>query len=258
VPPLVPDTHGLFTANSKEALKKHTGCGAILSAMASANILLVEDEINVAFVVTAALRLAEFNVIEAVTGSDGLQLATRTSVDLAILDVMLPDLDGFEICRKWRANGLEFPVVFLTARDATQDRVRGLTIGGDDYLTKPFSVEELVARVRAILRRAGKASGGHIYQCGPVTLDDAAHRVTRTGQVVELSPTEYKLLRFLLRNPGRVLSKDQILDHVWDYDFVGESTVVETFVSTLRKKLDTEQPRLIQTVRGIGYRMTAP
>ena len=196
--------------------------------MASATVLVVEDEANVAFVISSALRLAGLTVIEAVTGRDALHQAAQYEVDLAVLDVMLPDIDGFEVCQRLRAGGFEIPIIFLTARDATPDRVRGLTIGGDDYLTKPFSVEELVARVRAVLRRAGK------------------------------SPTEYKLLRFLLRNTGRVMTKTQILDHVWDYDFAGESTVVETFVSTLRKKVDSEEPRLIQTVRGVGYRLTPP
>ena len=188
-----------------------------------ANILLVEDEINV-----------------------------------AILDVMLPDQDGFEMCRQLRSAGHDFPIVFLTARDATEDRVRGLTIGGDDYLTKPFSVEELVARVQVILRRVGKKPPGRTFRCGPLVLDDAAHLVTRNGEHIILSPTEYKLLRYLLRNTGNVVSRDQILDHVWDYNFEGESTVVETFISTLRKKVDHGDPRLIHTIRSIGYRMTAP
>jgi two-component system, OmpR family, response regulator len=224
----------------------------------SANILLVEDETNVAFVASAALRLADYSVSEATCGQDGLAIAGQQPIDLAILDVMLPDIDGFEMCQKLRAAGHDFPIVFLTARDATEDRVRGLTIGGDDYLTKPFSVEELVARVQVILRRVGKQSPGKTYRCGPLTLNDAAHLVFRDGQRVDLSPTEYKLLRFLLRNTGRVLNRDQILDHVWDYDFVGETNVVDTYIHTLRKKVDRGQPRLIQTVRGIGYRMTAP
>ena len=150
--------------------------------MGSANILLVEDEINVAFVASAALRLADYSVTEATTGEEGLAIASQHTVDLAILDVMLPDLDGFEICQKLRSAGHDFPIVFLTARDATEDRVRGLTIGGDDYLTKPFSVEELVARVHAILRRVGKQPPGKTYRCGPLSLDDAAHLVTRDGQ----------------------------------------------------------------------------
>jgi two-component system OmpR family response regulator len=226
--------------------------------VADFTVLVVEDEANVAFVISSALRLAGLTVIEAVAGREALHLAAQHEVDLAVLDVMLPDLDGFEVCQRLRAAGFEIPIIFLTARDATPDRVRGLTIGGDDYLTKPFSVEELVARVRAVLRRAGKFPSGQVYECGDLTMDDAAYRVTRAGRLVDLSPTEYKLLRFLLRNTGRVMTKSQILDHVWDYDFVGESTVVETFVSTLRKKVDPEEPRLIQTVRGVGYRLTPP
>jgi two-component system, OmpR family, response regulator len=224
----------------------------------SANILLVEDEDNVAYVVSAALRLADYTVTEASSGQHGLAIATEQPVDLAILDVMLPDLDGFEICQQLRSAGHDFPIVFLTARDATEDRVRGLTIGGDDYLIKPFSVEELVARVHAILRRAGKHLPGKTWRCGPLSLDDSAHLVVRDSHQVELSPTEYKLLRYLLRNTGLVLSRDQILDHVWDYDFVGETNVVDTYISTLRKKVDFGDPRLIQTVRGVGYRMTNP
>lgn len=223
-----------------------------------AQILLVEDESNVSFVVSAALRLANYLVIEAASGRDALAAAVDNQIDLAILDVMLPDVDGFEICERLRSTGVAIPIIFLTARDATEDRVRGLTIGGDDYLTKPFSVEELVARVHAVLRRVGKAAPRHTYRCGPLTLDDSAHSVTRDGEMVDLSLTEYKLLRFLLRNTGRVVSRDQIIDHVWDYDFDGESNIVETFVHTLRKKVDCREPRLIQTVRGVGYRLTPP
>ena len=182
-------------------------------------MLVVEDEANVAFVISSALRLSGLNVIEAVTGRDALHQAAQHDVDLAVLDIMLPDIDGFEVCQRLRAAGFEIPIIFLTARDATPDRVRGLTIGGDDYLTKPFSVEELVARVRAVLRRAGKSPAGQVYECGDLTMDDAAYRVMRAGRMVDLSPTEYKLLRFLLRNTGRVMTKSQILDHVWDYDF---------------------------------------
>jgi two-component system OmpR family response regulator len=174
--------------------------------------------------------------------------------------VMLPDLDGFEVCRRMRADGIDVPVVFLTARDATADRLRGLTIGGDDYLTKPFSIEELVARVQVILRRVGKARRTKVLTAGDVELDDDAHVVRKAGVEVALSPTEYKLLRFLMRNPGRALSRSQILDHVWDYDFDGESTVVETFVSSLRRKVDRSGrngTKLIHTVRGLGYRLEA-
>jgi two-component system OmpR family response regulator len=223
-----------------------------------AEILVVEDEPNLSFVVTAALRVAGFSVVEAATGQEALNHAGQGAVDLVLLDVMLPDIDGFEICRRLRASGSELPVIFLTARDATADRVRGLTIGGDDYLTKPFSVEEMVARVQAVLRRSGKSSESERCCCGDICLDDSSHIVTRAGETVDLSPTEYKLLRFLLRHTSKVMTKGQILDHVWDYDFDGESTVVETFISSLRRKLDVGQPRMIQTVRGVGYRMTPP
>jgi two-component system OmpR family response regulator len=157
-----------------------------------------------------------------------------------------------------RADGNDVPVIFLTARDATEDRLRGLTIGGDDYMTKPFSVEELVARARVILRRVGIAAGAEVLRFGDLDLDDDSHRVVRGGDEIALSPTEYKLLRFLLRNRGRVLTRNQILDHVWDYDFDGESTVVETFVSSLRRKLDNGGVGLIHTVRGVGYRLGTP
>ncbi|HEY5023772.1 MAG TPA: response regulator transcription factor [Acidimicrobiales bacterium] len=219
-------------------------------------ILVVEDEENISFVVTAALRLSGFHVIEARLGSDGLRLATAgDSPDLIVLDVMLPDLDGFEVCRRLRAEGIDAPVVFLTARDATEDRIRGLTIGGDDYLAKPFSVEELVARVRVVLRRSGKSVESPVLTCADLVLDDDAHRVIRRRRVINLSPTEYKLLRYLMHNAGRVVSRDQILDNVWNYSFNGESTVVETFVSSLRKKVDNGGPPLIKTVRGVGYRI---
>jgi two-component system OmpR family response regulator len=156
-----------------------------------------------------------------------------------------------------RSDGVDIPVIFLTARDATEERLRGLTIGGDDYLTKPFSVEELVARVQVILRRVGKGRRARILTAGDVELDDEAHLVRKAGVLVALSPTEYKLLRYLMRNAGRALSRAQILDHVWDYDFGGESSVVETFISSLRKKVEADGARLIHTVRGVGYRLSA-
>jgi two-component system OmpR family response regulator len=219
-------------------------------------ILVVEDEENIAFVVVAALRLAGFDVVEARSGREGLRMtAENGAADLIVLDVMLPDLDGFEVCRRLRAERIDTPVVFLTARDRTEDRIRGLTIGGDDYLVKPFSVEELLARVRVVLRRSGKSVESPVATCADLALDDESHRVTRQDRVVNLSPTEYKLLRFLMHNKGRVMSREQILDHVWDYSFDGESTVVETFVSSLRKKVEAEGRQLIKTVRGVGYRI---
>lgn len=219
-------------------------------------MLVVEDEQNVRYIAAAALRLAGFAVSELATGQEALaHLASADAAcDLVVLDVMLPDVDGFEVCRRLRAAGNQVPIVFLTARDAVEDRLRGLTIGGDDYLAKPFSVEELVARVRVILRRTGRGPRPQPLVAGDVQLDDEAHIVRRAGNQVALSPTEYRLLRLLLRNQGRVLTRAQILDHVWDYDFNGESTVVETFISSLRKKLDPSG-RLITTVRGVGYRL---
>jgi two-component system OmpR family response regulator len=224
-----------------------------------ARVVVAEDEDNIRYVAVGALRNAGYEVLEAATGREAFDLvrASKPATDLLVLDVMLPDTEGFEVCRRMRSDGIETPVVFLTARDATEDRVRGLTIGGDDYLTKPFSVEELVARVRAVLRRTGKSLHGNSICVADLELDDEAHVVSKAGEVVALSPTEYKLLRFLMRNVGRALSRAQILDYVWDYDFSGEASVVETFVSQLRKKLDNHEPHLIHTVRGYGYRLEA-
>src|SRR5439155_18798922 len=219
----------------------------------STRVLVVDDEENITFLLGSALRHFGFDVSTAATGRQGLDAVRSFEPDLVLLDVMLPDLDGFEVCRRMRQDGERVPVLFLTARDATEDKVRGLTLGGDDYVTKPFSLEEVVARVQAMLRRAGMAARPSELRVSDVEMDDDAHSVTRAGQPIDLSPTEYKLLRFFLLNPGRVLSKNQILDHVWEYDFGGESTVVETYVSYLRKKVDSLGTPLIQTVRGVGY-----
>ena len=222
--------------------------------MGEASILVVDDEENITYLLGTALRHFGFNVATASSGRDALAKGAEFRPELVLLDVMLPDLDGFEVCRRMRDCGMQMPILFLTARDATEDKIRGLTLGGDDYVTKPFSLEEVVARVRAILRRAGRAGAGDpplSYQ--DLEMDDDAHQVRRSGHLVDLSPTEYKLLRYLLANAGRVLSKSQILDHVWEYDFGGEATVVETYISYLRKKVDRFDPPLIQTIRGIGY-----
>ncbi|GAC1320399.1 MAG: response regulator transcription factor [Acidimicrobiales bacterium] len=223
-------------------------------ATAGASILVVDDEENITYLLGTALRHFGYEVQTESSGRAALARAAELQPELVLLDVMLPDLDGFEVCRRMRDSGLRMPVLFLTARDATEDKVRGLTLGGDDYVTKPFSLEEVVARVRAILRRAGVVDMSDpplAYE--DLQMDDEAHQVRRAGQLIDLSPTEYKLLRFLLANAGRVLSKAQILDHVWEYDFGGEATVVETYISYLRRKLDPLGPPLIQTVRGIGY-----
>ena len=221
--------------------------------MAGESLLLVDDEENLRSMLQAALRHVGFEVHPATTGREALDLAAKLRPDLIVLDVMLPDLDGFEVCRRLRSEGSRVPVLFLTARDATEDKVRGLTLGGDDYLVKPFSLEELVARAQAVLRRSGLTQADAVLRLADLEMDDEAHRVKRAGLEVALSPTEYNLLRFLLANQGRVLSKPQILDHVWQYDFGGDGGVVETYIGYLRKKVDRVDPRLIQTVRGFGY-----
>lgn len=215
-------------------------------------VLVVDDEENITFLLDSALRHFGFEVRVAGTGRDALRAIEEFAPEVVLLDVMLPDLDGFEIVRRMRMDGQKVPVLFLTARDAVDDKVRGLTLGGDDYVTKPFSLEEVLARVNAILRRQG-TSGASKLRIADLEMDDDAHVVRRAGQVIELSPTEYNLLRFLLVNAGRVLSRSQILDHVWHYDFGGHATVVETYISYLRKKIDSLGAPLIHTVRGVGY-----
>jgi two-component system OmpR family response regulator len=216
-------------------------------------ILVVDDEDNITFLLESALRHFGFGVRVASTGREALREVENFAPDVILLDVMLPDLDGFEVIRRLRLDGMKVPVLFLTARDAVDDKVRGLTLGGDDYVTKPFSLEEVVARIEVILRRQGVASGSSKLALADLEMDDDAHIVRRAGQTIELSPTEYNLLRFLLINSGRVLSRNQILDHVWQYDFGGHATVVETYISYLRKKVDQIGPPLIHTVRGVGY-----
>ncbi|GAC1518220.1 MAG: response regulator transcription factor [Acidimicrobiales bacterium] len=216
-------------------------------------ILVVDDEPYIADLVTMGLRYQGYDVETVGAGRPALAAAAKRHPDLVILDVMLPDLDGFEVCRRMRADGIDAPVIFLTAKDAITDRVEGLSIGGDDYVTKPFSLEELAARVRAVLRRVGPPAASRRIEVADLVLDDDSHEVTRGGEVIDLTPTEYKLLHYLMANHGRALSKAQILDHVWEYDFGGDANVVETYVSYLRRKLDRHGPTLIQTVRGVGY-----
>ncbi|HQF95713.1 MAG TPA: response regulator transcription factor [Microthrixaceae bacterium] len=224
---------------------------------AAIRVLVVDDEDNIAFLVASALRLEGLETRSAATGREAVAAVEEWAPDLVVLDVMLPDLDGFEVLRRLRSSGHRQPVVFLTARDATDDRVRGLTVGGDDYLVKPFAIEELVARVHAVLRRSGRGTDRGVFRVGDLVLDDEAHAVTRGGRPITLTPTEYHLLRFLMASAGRVMSRAQILDHVWDYDFGGESSVVESYVSYLRRKVDAEGPPLIHTVRGFGYTIRA-
>ena len=221
--------------------------------MSGERLLLVDDEVNLRSMLEAALRHSGFEVHAVDSGRAALEAVGPLAPDLVVLDVMLPDLDGFAVCQRWRQEGRRTPVVFLTARDGTEDKVRGLTTGGDDYLVKPFSLEELVARIQAVLRRTGNGRTGAVLQCADLVLDDDAHLVTRSGEEVGLSPTEFNLLHFMLANQGRVLSKAQILDHVWHYDFGGDGGVVETYIGYLRRKVDACEPRLIHTIRGVGY-----
>jgi two-component system OmpR family response regulator len=222
-------------------------------------ILVVDDEPNITDLVATVLRYEGFEVEVAGSGWEALRKASEFGPDLVILDVMLPDRDGFEVQQRLRDRGLGVPVIFLTARDATEDKVRGLTLGGDDYVTKPFSLEELVARIRTVLRRTSGSRGeGSRLRFADLEMDEDSHEVRRGDSVIELRPTEYNLLRFLLLNPRRVLSKQQILDHVWNYDFGGDSNVVETYISYLRKKIDALEPHLIHTVRGVGYVLRLP
>jgi two-component system OmpR family response regulator len=217
-------------------------------------ILVVDDEEYIRDLVSSALRIAGYRSLTASDGSGALAATSANDPDLVILDVGLPGIDGFDVCRRLRADGDDTPVIFLTARDTEEDRVSGFTKGGDDYLTKPFSLEELVARVRAVLRRTqGSGPAVNRLRYADLEIDEDTMRVSRGDRVIQLSPTEFKLLRFLLINRERVLSKGQILDHVWQYDFGGSGGVVENYISYLRKKVDDVEPHLIQTVRGFGY-----
>ncbi|MDQ1294181.1 MAG: two-component system, OmpR family, response regulator [Actinomycetota bacterium] len=225
-----------------------------------ARLLVVDDEPSIRELLTASLRFAGFDVVPAADGAQALKLAEQHRPDLVVLDVMLPDMDGFTVTRKLRERGSQMPILFLTARDETSDKVQGLTVGGDDYVTKPFSLEEVVARIRAVLRRTGalaaETSGRLLFH--DLELDEDSHEVRRAGHAIELSPTEFKLLRYLMLNPNRVLSKAQILDHVWAYDFNGESGIVESYISYLRRKIDKDRSPLIHTRRGVGYVLKLP
>ena len=219
-------------------------------------VLVVDDELNITELVSLGLRYEGFDVSSAHDGRGALRAVREFKPELMILDVTMPDIDGLEVVRRMRAENIWTPVIFLTARDSTEDKIAGLTVGGDDYLTKPFSLDELIARVRAMVRRnnlaARQASSG-VLRYADLVLDEDRLEVARGPRQISLTPTEFRLLRFLMLNAGRVVSKAQILDHVWEYDFGGDGNVVETFISYLRKKVDVEEPLLIQTVRGFGY-----
>ncbi len=222
-------------------------------------ILVVDDEPNIVDVVSMALRYNGFTVASAANGSEALSQVRQFHPHAMVLDVMLPDMEGFDVARRLAAEHVDVPILFLTARDATEDKIRGLTSGGDDYVTKPFSLEELIARLRNILRRTGAAEASSSkLSFADLELDDDTREVTRGGRPIELTATEYRLLRYLMLNPRRVMTRAQLLDHVWSYDFGGDGRVLETYISYLRKKVDAEGPPLIHTVRGVGYSLRLP
>jgi len=234
-----------------------------------ARLIVVDDEPNIRELLATSLRFAGFEVHSAGDGASALRLVREVDPDLVVLDVMLPDMDGFTLTRRLREKGHHVPVVFLTARDDTSDKVTGLTVGGDDYVTKPFSLEEVVARIRAVLRRTRPGNDDAddaTLRYADLELDDDGHEVRRAGRTIELSPTEFKLLRYLMLNAGRVLSKTQILDHVWQYDWGGDANIVESYISYLRRKIDSATPGddgaapvpLIHTKRGVGYVLRLP
>jgi two-component system OmpR family response regulator len=222
-------------------------------------VLVVDDEPNIVDVISMALRYEGFAVAAAGSGAEAIARVADFKPHLVVLDIMLPDMEGFDVAERLSAKRIDVPIIFLTARDATEDKVRGLTIGGDDYVTKPFSLEELVARIRTILRRSGLAeedSNRLVFE--DLELDEDTREVTRAGRPIELTATEYRLLRYLMLNGRRVLTRSQILDHVWEYDFGGDARVLETYISYLRKKIDADESPLIHTVRGVGYALRVP
>jgi two-component system OmpR family response regulator len=227
---------------------------------AEARLLVVEDEPDILELMSAALRYAGFETISVSRGTEAVQAVRCHRPDLIVLDVLLPDLDGFEVIQRLRGTGDQTPVLFLTARDAVQDRLKGLRLGGDDYVTKPFNLDEVIARIRAVLRRmrGGAARPSPRLTFADIELDEESREVRRTGRDISLSPTEFELLRFFMSNAGRVLSKRQILDHVWHYDFRGDMAIVEKYVCALRRKVDNADPGLIHTIRGVGYVLRLP
>lgn len=241
-------THKILVAGDPEGTLGHVQ-----------RLLVVDDEPTIVSLLSASLRFVGFDVRTAGSGNDALKVAADFKPELLVLDVMLPDLDGFEVVRRLRADGRHIPVVFLTARDGVQDKITGLTVGGDDYVTKPFSLEEVVARIKAVLRRTyAPQSEKAVLRFADLEMDEETHDVTRDGKLIKLSPTEHKLLHYLLVNSERVVSKAQILDHVWRYDFGGDARIVESYISMLRRKVDIVDPPLIHTLRGFGYSLRMP
>lgn len=227
-------------------------------AAAEPRVLVVDDEENVAFLISSALRLSGYETLVATTGIQAVEDVGRFAPHVIVLDVMLPDIDGFEVLRRIRSGGSQAPVLFVTARGATTDRVRGLTSGGDDYIVKPFELEELVARVQVAVRRSGVGERSSRLAVGDLSMDLDSHRVWRGEVEAHLTATEFTLLRVLMANAGRVVTREQILDSVWQYDFNGESSIIESFIRNLRKKVDAIEPKLIHTVRGVGYTVREP
>jgi two-component system, OmpR family, response regulator len=223
-----------------------------------ARLLVVDDEQTILQLLSGSLRFAGFEVITAASGAEALRAVAASKPDLVLLDVMMPDGDGFEVVRRMRSSGPDVPVIFLSARDGVRERVAGLALGGDDYVTKPFSLDELLERIRAVLRRTGRPAAATRLRVADLELDEDSHEVRRDGTPIALTPTEFKLLQFLMLNAGRVLSKGQILDHVWGHNPAGEGNVVEPCVSYLRRKVDQDEPRLIHTIRGVGYVLRIP
>ncbi len=229
--------------------------------MTAPRILVVDDEPNIRDLLITSLRFAGFQVRAVANGAQTISAVLEEEPDLIVLDVMLPDMNGFSVTKRLRGAGYTAPILFLTAKDETEDKIMGLNAGGDDYVTKPFSLEEVVARLRGLMRRAGTAltrDSEPILRVGDLSLNEDSHEVVRGGREIELTATEFELLRFLMRNQRRVVSKAQILDRVWNYDFGGRSSVVELYISYLRKKIDAGNEPLIHTVRGVGYMIKAP
>ncbi len=252
-----------FFETSQFALRKHPGLGYSLGTMNDVGdrhttILVVDDEESLSDLVSSALRFAGYDVTSETNGYDALRSVKTKTPDLIVLDVNMPEIDGFEVCRRIRRDGIDVPVIFLTARTEIDDLRSGFRLGGDDYLTKPFSLEELGFRIEALLRRAGGAIASSRVTVGDLVLDEDAHMVFMDGHEVDLSPTEFRLLHYLMLNQGRVVSKMQILDYVWEYDFGGNAGVVETYISYLRKKLGPDGAATIKTIRGVGYVLRLP
>jgi two-component system, OmpR family, response regulator len=224
----------------------------------AARLLVVDDEATILELLAGSLRFAGFEVVTAASGAEAMRAASTARPDLILLDVMMPDGDGFEVVRRMRSLGADVPVIFLTAREEVQMRINGFALGADDYITKPFSLDEVLARIRAVLKRTGQNTPPSRLRVADLELDEDLHEVRRGGTLVPLTPTEFRLLRFLMVNAGRVVSKGQILDHVWEYNPAGDGNVVEPCISYLRRKVDQTEPRLIHTIRGVGYVLRIP